>query len=112
MNIVAVFTLQIYGLVLHESLPGIPSRWAVYSVPENTSQIILQISLAQQNIDKLETTLASVSTPGSPQYGHYLDLDEVNAMFGATNESYTAVESWVESYGVTSYFPQGGSYWF
>ncbi|KAF2813830.1 subtilisin-like protein [Mytilinidion resinicola] len=112
LGFVSILGVQVSGLVLHESLPGVPAGWSVSDVPSDSSQMVLQVSLSQQNIDQLETKLAAVSTPGSPEYGQYLDADEVNALFGASNESSAAVESWLKASGVTQYVAQAGSYWF
>ena len=53
-----------------------------------------------QNIDKLESKIKSVSTPGSKTYGEYLDIDEVNALFAPSAKSESQVKSWLQSAGV------------
>lgn len=45
--------------------------------------------------------LQAVSDPCGSQYGQYLDLDEFNSIFGASNESVEAVTSWLQKSGAT-----------
>ena len=113
-RLVGLFALlsQALGLALHEQLAGVPAGWSVAGTPSGSSQVNLQVALTQQNIDTLDTKIASVSTPGSSEYGKYLTADEVTAMFGASTESKVAVESWLESEGVTKYSTVGDSVWF
>lgn len=98
--------------VLVEKLANVPKGWTLVNTPSGDSKMVLQIALAQQNLDQLESKLASVSTPGSASYGQYMDLAEVKAMFGASDASTTAVKSWLESSGITNYKTQGDSIWF
>ena len=105
-------SFRTYAAVLMEKLEETPKGWTLANTPSGDSQMVLQVALTQQNLDQLESKLASVSTPGSASYGQYLDLDEVNAMFGASNESIAAVKSWLESSGVKNYAAQGDSIWF
>lgn len=46
--------------------------------------------------------LKAVSEPCSSQYGQYLDIDEMNSIFGASNESIAAVTSWLQKSGATN----------
>ncbi|KAH8653369.1 tripeptidyl-peptidase [Xylariales sp. PMI_506] len=71
--------------------------------PASSSQTItLSIGLALQNLDQLEAKLQAVSTPGSPDYGKYLDKDEVEALFAPSDESINAVKAWLKGAGVSS----------
>ena len=70
------------ALVLHEKVSDIPAGWSFTSAPDNDTQIVLQVALAQQNIDQLESRLSSVSTPGHSSYGQYLDDGDINVLFG------------------------------
>lgn len=72
----------------------------------------MQVALTQQNIDQLESKLSSVSTPSSSTYGQYLDLDSINAAFGPSDASKSAVKSWLKSSGINTYTVQGDSVWF
>lgn len=98
--------------VLLDQLAQIPNGWAEVSTPSSSSQLTLQVALAHQNMDQLESKLAAVSMPHSATYGKYLDVSEVNAIFGASKASADAVESWLKSFGVTDYTSKGDSIWF
>lgn len=43
------------ALVLHEQVPTAPAGWSLSSAADNDAQIVLQVALAQQNIDQLST---------------------------------------------------------
>ena len=108
----APFALPVVkALVLHEQVSTIPSGWSFTSAPQNDTQIVLQVALAQQNIDQLESRLSSISTPGSSSYGQYLDTGDINALFGPSDASKNAVKAWLSSSGINTYTVQGDSVW-
>ncbi|KAI9653657.1 MAG: hypothetical protein M1821_007004 [Bathelium mastoideum] len=111
-GITLLFSLHSAAAVLVEKLATTPKGWTRANTPSGDSQMVLQIALAQQNLDQLESKLASVSTPGSATYGQYLNDDELNALFGASKDSATAVTTWLQSSGVTKFKTQGDSIWF
>jgi hypothetical protein len=108
----APFALSmVRALVLHEQVSTVPAGWSFTSAPDNETQIVLQVALAQQNINQLESRLSSVSTPGSSSYGQYLDLGDINALFGTSDASRDAVKTWLSSSGIDTYITQGDSVW-
>ena len=111
-SLLSLVGARVSAAVLLEQVAQVPSGWTEVDTPSLSSQLVLQVALAQQNIDQLESRLAAVSTPNSATYGKYLDLDDVNEIFGPSKASSAAVESWLQSYGVTDYTTQGGSVWF
>ena len=111
-GILTLLSLQALGAVLHEQLPGIPAGWSVVGAPKDDTEIVLQIALVQQNLDKLESKLMAVSHPHSPSYGKYLDREDVNAMFGPSEASSASVQSWLKASGIKQYSAQGHSIWF
>src|ERR1700759_5501568 len=104
--------LQSFAAVTVEKIKHIPAGWSHTSTPSDSKLIALQVALSMQNLDQLESKLAAISTPSSPLYGEYLDLDDVNEIFGASEESHDAVKSWLESSGVKNYTRRGNSIWF
>lgn len=102
----------VQALVLHEQTAGIPAGWSLTSASNNDTQVVLQVALAQQNLDQLESRLSSISTPGSSSYGQYLDDTAVNALFGTSDTSKDAVKAWLNSSGISTYTTQGDSVWF
>jgi tripeptidyl-peptidase-1 len=58
-------------------------------------------------MDKLESMLEAVSTPGNAKYGQYMDIDQQNAIFAPSASSQDQVKSWLESNDITSYMSDG-----
>ena len=91
-----------------ESLVRAPAGWTpAYSPPRNTDKHVFTLALTMQNIDQLESKLLSVSTPGNPSYGKYMDSDDVNALFSASSESVSAATGWLKDNGITKYAVKG-----
>lgn len=65
------------------------------------------IALALNNVDQLEPKLLAVSSPGSPEYGQFLDVEDVQALFGPTDDAVSSVTTWLESAGITDYIHDG-----
>jgi tripeptidyl-peptidase I len=106
----AVFLSQLvipsYGAV-HEQLAAVPNGWTLVGTPAPSTAITLSISLAQQNLDQLESTLLAISTPGNAKYGQHLDVDDVNALFPSVSD--TAVVSWLQGAGISSIHSNGST---
>jgi tripeptidyl-peptidase-1 len=81
--------------------------WAVKSDLPPEEKLTLQIGLKQQNEDKLIDKLLDVSSRKSPNYGKYLDRDEVEALVGAKPESKTAVLQWLKDEGIEKVHTEG-----
>jgi tripeptidyl-peptidase I len=111
-GLIPFLCLQSFAAVTVERIGNVPNGWSLSSTPSASTQITLQVALSMQNLDQLESKLAAASTPNSPTYGQYLDLDGVNDLFGPSDESRAAVESWLQSSGVTNYKTTGNSIWF
>jgi tripeptidyl-peptidase-1 len=92
------------ALTTHESLVSLPSGWAHDNLPEADTPIQLSIALTLQNIDQLESTLKSVSTPGGASYGQYLDESDVTSQFGPSDASVEAVTNWLKEAGISSIY--------
>ncbi|KAL6720488.1 hypothetical protein ACLMJK_002412 [Lecanora helva] len=86
--------------VIHEQLAAVPNGWAKVGAPADTDTITLQIGLTQQNMDKLDSMIYEVSTPGSTSYGKYMEGHEVAAMVQPSSEANNAVLSWLKEAGV------------
>ena len=59
------------------------------------------------NLGSLESKLSSVSTPGSANYGKYLDLDDLNALFAPSKDAESKVKSWLQSSGASNIVSDG-----
>jgi tripeptidyl-peptidase I len=85
---------------VHESLSALPFGWTESTLAVDSQQSIhLQVSLKYSNIDRLEELLKEVSTPGSPHYGQYLDIDQMNSIFGPSSNASKAVKDWLRDAG-------------
>lgn len=60
----------------------------------------LLVAVKQQNVDKLESVLISVSDPKSPTYGKHLSKQEVDTLLAPSAEAVTVVKQWLENHGV------------
>lgn len=86
----------------------LPSHVRMLSVAEESEKLTLSVSLQLQNLTLLEGRLKAVSTPGSSEYGKYLDADEVAALFPPSPESRAAVLKWLnETEGVEAIVDMG-----
>ncbi|TFK74740.1 subtilisin-like protein [Pluteus cervinus] len=87
--------------VVHETRAVNPLEW-IQGVRLDASQIIpLRIGLSQQNLDRIEELLMSVSHPESPTYGQHMSPDEIVDMFAPSNESINAVRDWLVESGIS-----------
>ncbi|WPH02941.1 peptidase S8/S53 domain-containing protein [Acrodontium crateriforme] len=95
-----------YGAVL-ESLASLPHGWTKFHKSvSNDAPMTLQVALQYQNLDKLESTLQSVSTPGT-QYGKYFDVDQHEALFKPSSVSESKVKSWLKQSGAKNIHSDG-----
>ena len=85
---------------VHENLAATPSGWSQAGTPPQEELMILQVALQQQNLDKLESAIYDVSTPGSSSYGQFMEGEEVSAMIAPVSEAAPAVEAWLKAGGV------------
>ena len=92
---------------VHEELASLPNGWTQVGVPADSDTIVLQIGLAQQNLDKLDSLIYKVSTPGSTSYGQYMEADEVAAMTQPSSEADSAVMTWLKDAGVGNVYSDG-----
>jgi tripeptidyl-peptidase I len=95
-----------FGAV-HEKLAALPKGWAHAGSAADSTSMTLTIALNMQNIDSLESKLLSVSTPGSPNYGKYLDSSDVNSLFSPSKDAVNSVTSWLKNSGVKHYNVDG-----
>lgn len=97
------------ALVSHESLATLPSGWNQVGTPAADTNIQLSVGLTLENIEQLESHLQSVSTPGSANYGQFLDSDDIAAQYGPSDASIEAVTNWLNEAGITDIYNNGQS---
>ncbi|KAM0819204.1 putative Tripeptidyl-peptidase 0.0 [Seiridium cardinale] len=103
----AVLTTPALSAVMSRVQPG--HRVKLLSAPPASQLMTLSIGLTLENIDQLEEKLKAVSTPGSPDYGKYLDRDQIEALFHPSNDAYGTVTSWLKDAGVEHISQQGAN---
>lgn len=101
-------TLSTFAAI-HEQLATIPLGWTQVGAPAENDTMILQIALAQQNLDQLDAKIMAVSTPGSASYGQYMDGDAVAAMLAPSADASPAVLAWLKGAGVTNAYSDGAN---
>ena len=62
--------------------------------------LTLNIGLGAHNAAQLDAFIAAASTPGNPQYGHYLTNAEYMARFAPTPQEVRAVRDWATGAGL------------
>jgi kumamolisin len=60
----------------------------------------VNVDLGFRNSDALDQLIQAITTPGDPQYGHYLTLAQFHARFSPTDAAVAAVKQWVEQQGL------------
>ncbi|KAF9046290.1 subtilisin-like protein [Panaeolus papilionaceus] len=86
--------------VLHEKRAMEPRDWTLVGRVDGTRVLPMRFGLAQQNLDKLEDLLMSVSHPDSPQYGKHFSAAEVVDTFSPAEETIEAVTNWLLESGI------------
>lgn len=103
----ALLATPAFAAVMSRMQPG--HNVKLLNTPPNTQLMSLTIGLALENIEQLEEKLKAVSTPGSPDYGKYLDRDEVKGLFHPAAEASGAVLGWLKDSGVEYISQQGAN---
>lgn len=94
---------------VHEQLAAVPLGWKQVGAPPESDTMILQIALAQQNLDQLDAKILAVSTPGSASYGQYMDGDAVTAMLAPSADASPAVLAWLKGAGINNAYSDGAT---
>jgi tripeptidyl-peptidase-1 len=84
----------------------VPHGWSELGAPSNAAPTTFTIAL-QREFEGLEERLLNVSTPGSPNYGRWLDRDEVEALFPPPPNATSRVVEWLKSNGISEYKVDG-----
>jgi len=73
----------------------IPAGWSLHRRADPKAFIPLKFSLAQANVDKLETFLLDVADPRSPNYGQHWSPAQVKETFRPSAETVETVNAWL-----------------
>jgi hypothetical protein len=96
-------------VVLPQSAPQIPSNAKALGAAPPSQVLNLDVTLAGQDPAGLAEAVAAVSTPGSPQYRHYLTAAQYAAEFGPSAPEVAQTTSVLRGEGLTVGTPQPGS---
>jgi hypothetical protein len=80
--------------------PILPAGAQVVGPSTPSTQISAAVSLQPRDPAALQAFVTAVSTPGSPQYHHYLAAGQFGPTFGPTASTVAATRSWLTSSGL------------
>ena len=92
---------------VHEELAALPNGWTLVGTPADTDTMVLQVGLAQQNLDTMDSMIYKISDPNSASYGQYMEGDEVADMVKPSSEASNMVLAWLKSSGVENTYSDG-----
>jgi len=96
-------------VVLPQAAPHIPADAARLGSAPSGQVLSLDIALAGQDPTGLQQAVAAVSTPGSPDYRHYLTAAQYASEYGPSAAEVAQVSSVLRSEGLTVGTPAPGS---
>ncbi len=96
-------------IVLSQAVPHVPAGSTQFGSPPAGQVLHLDAVLAPQDPAGLARAVAAVSTPGSPDYRHYLSAAQYAAQYGPTTSEVAQVSSALRREGLTVGTPEPGS---
>jgi tripeptidyl-peptidase-1 len=91
---------------VHEKLSFVPHGWTEAGLPIKSVATTFTIAL-QREFEGLEAKLLDLSTPGTPNYGKWLDRDAVEALYPPRPNATSKVVKWLQSNGISNYKVDG-----
>lgn len=91
---------------VHEKLSFVPHGWTEAGPPVGSVTTTFTIAL-QREFEGLEQKLLDLSTPGSPNYGKWLDRDAVEALYPPPPNATSKVVEWLQRNGISNYRVDG-----
>jgi subtilase family serine protease len=88
------------------TIPGNVSSWATSAAHSGTAPdsqtVTIAVHMVLRDVTALRSLAAEVSTPGSPEYGHYLTPAVVRARFAPDSADVAAVEAMLKGAGMAN----------
>ena len=81
-------------------VPALPSGSKVIGSTDPNTPVSVDVSLKPRDPAGLDAFIADASTPGSPDYRHYLSAGQFGPRFGPTPATVAAVRDWLASTGL------------
>ena len=89
--------------VVHHGSRSVPRGWTLHRRADPDTLLPLRLTLAQSNVQNLDTYLLDIADPMSPNYGQHWSPARVAETFRPSKESIDTVRSWlVHDLGVDS----------
>ena len=99
------FKLVIAGLVLFSVLRGYYGKefqdWLIIGLPDPEYSLTVTFAIKQTNTQWLAEKIRAVSYPNSPEYGNYMNFDEIANHVHGRPESVKALLSSLQSVGIS-----------
>jgi hypothetical protein len=105
--VLGVFVAGAYGQSTPRQVKGdTPARVATGRVAvkghhDPANRLKINVGLAPRDSAGLDAVIRAASTPGSPDYGHYLTEAQYMASYAPTTADVNAARSWLRSQGLT-----------
>jgi hypothetical protein len=96
-------------ITLPQAAPHIPADASRLGAAPSGQELKLDVVLAGQDATGLAQAVAAVSTPGSPDYRHYLSAAQYAAQFGPSPAEVAQVSSTLRGEGLNVGTPETGS---
>ncbi|KAJ6578646.1 subtilisin-like protein [Mycena vulgaris] len=74
---------------------SVPAGWSLHRRADPDALVPLKFSLAQSNLEKLETFLLDIADPRSPSYGQHWSPAKVKETFRPSTETVDTVHAWL-----------------
>ncbi|KAH9830767.1 peptidase S8/S53 domain-containing protein [Rhodofomes roseus] len=87
---------------VHTRMDSAPVGFTLAGAASPDTMIKLRVALVQSNPAGLEDALYDVSTPSSANYGQYLTREEAAAFVAPSDETTSAVNTWLAEHDVTA----------
>jgi tripeptidyl-peptidase I len=75
--------------------------WHKRSRADSQSRLLMQVALAQQNVETAQELLISISSPTSSQFSQYLTVKEVAQKFAPSIQAFGEVLDWLNESGIS-----------
>ncbi len=85
---------------LSGSATALPPGAAVVGSTPGSAEVDAEVSMEPRDPSALQAFVDAVSTPGSPEYRHYLAKGRFGSVFGPTAATLVAVRAWLSSVGL------------
>jgi tripeptidyl-peptidase-1 len=90
------------SFITHEKAKSVPAGFSLRGPAAPDTTLDLRIALRQNDVTGLEKVFLDISNPDSPQYGHHLSRQQVDAYVEPSADTLSKVNSWLSSHNLTA----------